>query len=207
MDEKQDGRQAIIEANLSKSQPTTPQSSEESSSTSTAEVMEENEERLVEEKWEDVDSLEEEDFLDGSQFHVKSVTAYDVVRTHAVPVFNGVSNRAAPTAVRMNQVKLVNSISDQWKESTAMETSKSMSVLDLSREIFFSFTGEEPEINVENNTNIKFGAVNLNKPYNGINSQECIDEYIRLIANQRRREPFVVHPVISTKERQLLLLT
>ena len=37
----------------------------------------------------------------------------------------------------------------------------------------------------------------MGKPYNGMNSNESIDSYIQLIANQQRREPFVVYPLIN----------
>ena len=214
MDKKQDGRQAIIEANLSKSQPTIPQSSEGSSSTPTVEVTEENEGRLFEERWEDADSLEEQDFLAGSQFHVKSVTEHDVVRTHAVPIFNVVSNRAVPPADQTSESHWSNPISNQrkdttttkppksksfldlskkfllsnqWKVATTIKPPKSKSFLDLSRKFLLYLTGEEPKRN-EN-----FGAVNVGKSYNGIETSEYIDGYAQLIANQQRREPLVVY--------------
>ena len=188
MDEKQDGRQAIIEANLSKSQPTSPQSSEGSSSTSTAEVIEEDEDQTIEEGQRNVDLLDQEDFLGDSKpeshLQAKSVTGYDVVRKHAVLVYNVLSNSAVPTAVRINHIQLVGTINDQWNEAATNETTMSKSFLDHSREFLFSFTGEEPESNVENNTNIK-GAVNVGEPYNDMNSNESIDSYIQLIANDK----------------------
>ena len=104
MDGQQESRLAIIEASLSKSQSTTPESSEGSSPYTTAEVIEEDESQMMEESQGNIDLLDQEDFPGDSKpaslLPAKSVTGYDVVRKYAVPAFNGVSNSAVPTAVQ-----------------------------------------------------------------------------------------------------------
>ena len=69
------------------------------------------------------------------------------------------------------------------------------SILDLSSQYHnLPLTDEEPRSNIDNYEEFK-NAVNVGEPYNGVKVAKPIDDYIQVIANQQRREPFVVYPL------------
>ena len=128
----------------------------------------------------------------------ESGRTYDVVRTHAVPNYNGVPNRAVPTAVQVNQSKLVNSIHNQWTAEATFQSTITKSMLDSSSRHQSLSTIDKKKTKDSFSYILNFGAAaGVVDPYNGGKMQKTIEQYIHQIANQQMKEPLVVYPLMK----------
>ena len=114
----------------------------------------------------------------------ESGRTYDVVRTHAVPNYNGVPNRAVPTAVQVNQSQLVNSIYNQWIAEATFQSTMTKSMLEHSSQYQSLSTVDKKQGKDNHSYILNFGAaVDVVDPYNGGKMRKTIEQYIQQIAN------------------------